>query len=347
MTRVVPWDGDTGRWNAVLERAPDATPYHFAEWHAVMTDTLGHEALYHVAVNDGGAWTGVLPLVRVRTPVLGHFLVSMPFLNAGGPAGEPSATRTLAAWAADEARRARCDLLEMRMRQPLAGRPTTDADPLRLTDRKITVQLDLPATAAELWQRFPAKLRSQVRRPMREGFDVRFGVAELAAFHVVYAHTMHALGTPALPLRFFEAVTGAIARVVEVAVVYRGDEPVAAGFGFLWRDTFELHWAGWSRRWQRAAPNMLLYWALMEQMVARGARRFDFGRCTPGAATHAFKRQWGGVDVALPWLQWSATNRTAPPTADRGAIRFASACWRRLPYAMTARLGPTLARRLP
>ena len=95
------------------------------------------------------------------------------------------------------------------------------------------------------------------------------------------------------------------------------------------------------------APNMQLYWAFLEQAIARGARMFDFGRCTPGGGTHHFKRQWGGVDVPLPWAQWSPHGIRATPSPERPVYRVAVALWKRLPMFVTNRLGPRLAKRLP
>jgi hypothetical protein len=122
---------------------------------------------------------------------------------------------------------------------------------------------------------------------------------------------------------------------------------VAGGCGFLWRDRFELTWASALREHQRAAPNMLLYWAFMREMIRRGVRVFDFGRCTPGGGTHRFKQQWGGRDQPLPWLQWSPRAVAAPPTPDRPLYRFAGAVWRRLPLAATNAAGPVLSRLIP
>jgi hypothetical protein len=135
--------------------------------------------------------------------------------------------------------------------------------------------------------------------------------------------------------------------LVEFGVVYHGAKPIAAGCGLAWRGEFELVWASSLREYSRSAPNMLLYWAFMERMIKREMRVFDFGRCTPDSGTHAFKRQWGGVDVALPWAQWSAREVTSTPSPSQPAYRLAIACWRLLPLAITNRLGPIIAKRLP
>jgi serine/alanine adding enzyme len=340
MIETVPYAGDGARWDALVAEHPAASYTQLAGWHSVIADSLGHQPLFRVASDAEGRWVGLLPMVRVRTPLLGHYLMSMPFLNSGGPLGRADATLALSTWAAQEAARSRVDLLELRNR--------TDVSPdLRHSSRKITVRLPLPATPAALFESFPSKLRSQIRRSQREGFEVRFGASERDAFYDVFAHAMRTLGTPVLPSKFFSAIASAFPEIVEFIVVYKGTEPVAAGCGFKWRGEFELHWAGMRREWQRAAPNMLLYWSCMERAIARGAHTFDFGRCTPGSGTHAFKRQWGGVDVALPWAQWSASETTAPPTKESPLFRAAAACWRRLPLVVANHLGPPIARCLP
>ena len=327
-------------WDAYVSSAPDSTFCHRAGWRAVMTDGLGHEWMPLVAKDGDGSWQGALPLVRVRSPLFGHYLISLPFLNAGGALGTPAARQALSDAAIAEARRSRVDLLEIRSRaQPAAT--------LAVSNRKITVTLELPGTPDELWEQFAPKLRSQIRRPMKAGLETRFGLDQRDAFYDVLARHMRVLGTPVLPAAFFARIAAALSGQVVFGAVYQGETPVAAGCGFLWRGELEITWASALREFNPLAPNMLLYWDFMRHAISRGARTFDFGRCTPGGGTHAFKRQWGGRDVALPWGQWTARAVAAPPSPDRPMFRLASACWRRLPLAVTNRLGPRIARQLP
>jgi predicted N-acyltransferase len=177
----------------------------------------------------------------------------------------------------------------------------------------------------------------------------RFGPRELDAFYRVFSRGMRDLGTPVLPRAFFEHIVAELGDRVELAVVYLDDVPVAAGCGFVWRDEFEITWAASLREYNRMAPNMLLYWSLMERMIERGMQVFNFGRCTPGGGTHRFKKQWGDAyDVPLPWAQWSPTGVAATPNAEgRPLFRYATQAWSRLPLAVANLLGPPLARNLP
>jgi FemAB-related protein (PEP-CTERM system-associated) len=340
MTTIRSWSGDAAGWDALVTADPDGTFDHLAGWHAVVTRALGHECLWWEAVDDRGALEGVLPLVRVRSPLFGHYLVSMPFLNAGGPLGTVAARAALIAHAVAEARRSKVDLLEFRTEDP----PPAE---LALSHRKITHRLPLPADPETLWETLPSKVRNQIRRPTKDGLIARTGLDQREAFYDVFARHMRALGTPVIGPGWFEAIAGHFPREAVFIAVYDGDTPVAGGCGFSWRGSCEITWASARREWSRSAPNMLLYWTFLQEAIARGARLFDFGRCTPGGPTHAFKRQWGGDDIPLAWSQWRAGATISTPSPDRPIFRLATSCWRRLPLGLTNRLGPVLARCLP
>jgi serine/alanine adding enzyme len=334
--------GDAAEWDRFVAAASDSSFCHLAGWREIMTGVLGHDCVYLVAHDEDGAWAGALPLVRVNSRLMGRYLVSMPFLNYGGPVGAPAARSSLARYAAELANAAGADLLELRTRHEVAAG-------LRVAQRKVLAVLPLPADADTLWrERFPAKLRSQIRRPQKDGLEARFGVEHLSAFYQVFARHMRDLGTPVMPRAFFEALPRLFPDHVRFGVVYRGDEPCAAGCGFTWRGEFEMTWASSLLEYKRSAPNMLLYWAFMEQAIAEGVQTFNFGRSTPGTGTHRFKRQWGGDDIPLPWLQWSRGAVAATPTPDGSRLfRTATAAWKRVPVGLATRLGPYLARKIP
>jgi FemAB-related protein (PEP-CTERM system-associated) len=250
--------------------------------------------------------------------------------------------RALARVARVWAETSRVDLLELRSR-------TAQDNGLRPAHRKIAVTLDLPADAETLWRDgLPAKVRSQVRRPRKAGYQFRAGPDLIRDFHAVYREHMRDLGSPALAEDVFHGLSAALGSCVRFAIVERHGQPVAAGCGFVWREGFEITWAAALRAHQRDAPNMLLYWGLMEQCINEGLTLFDFGRCTPHSGTHRFKQQWGGRDVPLPWRQWSSNGATATPTPNgHWRYRLATATWRRLPLPVTNAVGPWLAGQIP
>jgi FemAB-related protein (PEP-CTERM system-associated) len=325
-------------WDAFVRYQPDSRVSHVWDWRWVMADALGHETVYLAAVNESGI-EGVLPLAWVRSRLFGRFLVSMPFLDTGGPIGTPAARIALAQAARAEAERGRADFMELRCRQACPG--------LAESHRKVAVALQMCATADATFDAFPSKLRSQIRRAQKNGLEVHSGVQELSSFYEVYAHHLRDLGSPALGKEVFQAIATAFPSSVRFMVVYDGDTPVAGACGLVWRDEFELVWAAARRDAAPKAPNMLLYWACMALAIADGQRVFDFGRCTPGSSQHRFKRQWGADDVELPWAVWSPAEASAPVNKDETRYRAAVEVWRRLPRVVTRMAGPALARLIP
>jgi FemAB-related protein (PEP-CTERM system-associated) len=338
---TVPFEDTDAAWDVLVAGFPEGTACHLAGWRHVMTEALGHETLYRIAVDGDGRPSGILPLVHVRSRLFGTYLLSMPFLNDGGPLGPEPARAALGRWAADEAAHRGVDLLELRGRTPVPGAFST-------SDRKLTVLMALGDSSEALWEKgLRAKVRSQVRRPMKEGMTARFGHELLHPFYDVFARTMRDLGTPVLPRRFFAAIAEHLREHAIFCTVEHRGTPLAAGCGFVWNGEFEITWAGSLREASRMAPNMLLYWSLMEEAIRRGAHTFNFGRCSPDSGTHRFKRQWGGEDLPLPWSQWSRDGVAATPNPDSPKYRLATSVWSRLPVAVTNRLGPPLARLLP
>jgi FemAB-related protein (PEP-CTERM system-associated) len=336
---VAPFEGTAGEWDGFARNQPGFTHCHRWGWKRVLGDVFGHDCLYLAAREAGGGLSGILPLVRVRSALFGHYLVSMPFLNYGGPLGDDTAIAALSAEAVRLAEAGGVKLLELRSRVPLPlGLP--------VSHRKITVVLDLPDNAEALFKTIPAKVRSQVRRPQKEGVTVRFGPDQVDPFFAVFSRHMRDLGTPTLPRRFFRAIADEFGDDVWFGCAWLDDRPIAGGAGVVWGGEYEMTWASSLSEHNRIAPNMLVYWAFMERAIAGGLRVFNFGRCTPDGGTHRFKRQWGSRDETLHWYQ-HARGAARTPSPDEGAFSWGPRIWKRLPLGMATVLGPRIVRYIP
>src|SRR5690242_12889062 len=137
--------GDGAEWDQYVRGQPQWTHFHLHGWRSVIEGVFNHECIYLGARSSTGALEGILPLVRVRSMMFGHFLVSMPFVNYGGPLGSERAVRALCEESVRIAKADRVQLLELRSRQPLAT-------PLPASHRKITMLLDLPQSDDLLWR---------------------------------------------------------------------------------------------------------------------------------------------------------------------------------------------------
>lgn len=178
MIRVERLENPGAEWDHFVRSQADWTHFHLSGWKRVMESALGHECLYLVARDDRGATLGTLPLVRVRSMLFGHCLVSMPFLNYGGPLGSREAIEVLAARARELGDESAVKLVQLRSR-------TATAIDWPVSHHKITSVLDLPAEAEDLWNSFRSKLRTDIKRPFRDGIRVEFGPDRLPEFYLM------------------------------------------------------------------------------------------------------------------------------------------------------------------
>lgn len=335
-----PFEGSQEEWNRAVRTLESGTFCHLWGWGEVFQDALGHTSHRWVTRDPKGDIRGLLPAIWMKSRLFGRSLISMPFLNYGGPLGSAEDRAGLADAMVAAGKANRADRVEFRDREA-----ALDLAPSR---EKITVVLPLPDDPEVLWtDGLKGKVRSQVRRPTKAGMTASTGPHLLEDFYQVFARNMRDLGTPVLPLSLFRAALKAFPETTLVCTVEAEGTPVAGGVGFYFEGEFELTWASSLREYNRDAPNMLLYWSLMEEVIRRGGTAFNFGRCTPGGGTHRFKSQWGGADEPLHWTQWTPDGGSEAPSAEGGAFPAAVSLWQKLPLPVANRLGPLLARGLP
>jgi len=306
-----------------------------------MERALGHQCLSLAARDPEGRLAGVLPLVRVNSLLFGHYLVSMPFLNYGGPLGSETAVQALVAHAVGLAQRDRVKLLELRSRGPL---PIA----LPVSHRKVSVLLDLtPGSPDTVWQALNGRLKGYVRRTQKAGVTVRIGLDQVGSFYEVFSRHMHELGTPTHGRRLFETIAAVFPHDTWFGCAYYQGRPVAAGCGLRWGDEVEMTWASAVSCAPALRPNALLYWAFIERAAQQGLRTFNFGRSTPGSGPHEFKRRWGGRDEPLWWYDLASRDGTTTPSPQDPGLAWGPRLWKRIPAGLARALGPTIVRCLP
>jgi FemAB-related protein (PEP-CTERM system-associated) len=286
---------------------------------------------------------GILPLARLRSLLFGDFLVSLPYFNYGGAlaSSEPAESALL-----DEgirlARRLGVRHLEMRDVKPRGSGWAVRSD-------KVAMVLELQGSEAEQFGAFSSKLRSQIRRPLRENPQTMVGGLDLLdGFYQVFARNMRDLGTPVYGRDFFANLISGLGSSADVVVVSVAGQPAAAGILVHHGGRTEIPWASSLREWNRSGVNMLLYWEAIKRSIAQGSARFDFGRSTVDGGTYRFKAQWGAQPQALFWHYWLRDGGDVP-ILNPSNPKFSAAvrAWQRMPVWLASLIGPRIVRHLP
>lgn len=152
-------------------------------------------------------------------------MVSLPYFNYGGVCAEEDAVGiALLELAVQFAKKEKMKHIKLRHQTPIK----TD---LPVKTAKVSMRLALPSSSDELFKGFDAKLRSQIRRPTKEGMISRIGKAdELDSFYRVFSRNMRDLGTPVYSKAFFKNILAAFPESSWICTVYQGSLPVASGF---------------------------------------------------------------------------------------------------------------------
>ncbi|MGH7491967.1 MAG: FemAB family XrtA/PEP-CTERM system-associated protein [bacterium] len=329
-------------WDEFVSRQAEARGPHLSSWKQVIEKSFGHPC-YYLAARENGRLRGILPLSHLRSKLFGSFLISMPYLNYGGVLAEDEAARKMLFEHACQLGKQRgAAHVELRhVSAQMANIPTKQ--------HKVSMMLELPEKPETLWDGFKAKLRSQIRKPQKENLKVRLGGEdELEGFYHVFAINMRDLGTPVYPIKFFANILAAFPRQAHICTIFLEREPVASGFVFGFRNVLEIPWASSLREYNALAPNMLLYWSVLEFAMQQGYRQFDFGRSTMNEGTYKFKEQWGAKPLPLHWQYWLANGGPLPEINPHNPkYQFMIRTWQKLPVGVTRLLGPAIVKNIP
>jgi FemAB-related protein (PEP-CTERM system-associated) len=330
----------------VAARGPDAAPTPLSKhpaWQRVLHRGLGH-APYAVEAMHAGRTIGYLPLALVQSLLFGRYLVSLPYLNYGGPIADNSDVAVaLVERAVELADRLRVRRLELRAEASLPLPCLTDANV-----RKAHLRLPLASSVDGLWKQIPSKVRNQIRKGQRGGFRVSWGgLDQLSAFYEVFSRNMRDLGTPAFGRLLFHAILKEFGPAAELCVVRADNRPVAGALLLHGWGMAEVPSASALREFAPTCVNMLLYHHLLERAVARGHAVFDFGRSTIDSNTYRFKTQWGAVPHAAAWQHYLRHGNAVAARPDNPRYQRLIHWWKRLPVAVTRVLGPRIVRGIP
>jgi FemAB-related protein (PEP-CTERM system-associated) len=315
-------------------------------WLGVLQGSLAHIP-YCLEATENGTTRGILALGYVRSLLFGRFLVSLPYVNYGGPiADDDHIAGLLLDRAVQLTHELKVRYLELRSE-------SVHVHPM-LTGRacdKVNMRRALPASADELWQRLDSSVRNQVRKGRKHELTVHWGGEELLReFYDVFARNMRDLGTPVYSKMLFQMTLHAFKDRAEICVVRAERKCVAAALLLHGWGVTEVPSASSLRKFNHTNANMLMYWHLLERAVERKQAVFDFGRSSMGSTTHRFKKQWGAEPTAAQWQYYLPDGDSEASGAMRASnprYQRLIGWWKRLPVLVTRVIGPHIVRGIP
>ncbi len=337
---------DRARWDAFVHACPDATFFHRAGWQRVVAESFGHRTWFYMAERDGRI-EGVLPLAQIKSRLFGHSLAALPFCVYGGVAAvSPEAREALDTEALRLAQELNAGHLEYR--NYTAAHPD---DPRWLTkDLYVTFRKEIAADDETNLNAIPRKQRAMVRKGIKLGLHAEID-DDVDRFFTAYAHSVHRLGTPVFPKKYFALLKEEFGAECEVRIIVQGEGAekrlVAGVLSFFYRDEVLPYYGGGMALARDVAGNDFMYWNLMQAAAARGCRIFDFGRSKRGTGAFDFKKNWGFTAQHLPY-EYRLVASTELPDVNplNPKYQLFIRVWKKLPLAVANALGPYIVKDL-
>jgi FemAB-related protein (PEP-CTERM system-associated) len=331
------------RWDAFVRSCPDATFFHLSGWQKVIEESFGIKTWFYYVQQDGQI-QGVLPLAEIKSRLFGHSLGAMPFCVYGGVAATDDGARAMLDQAAHElAQKLGVGHLEYRGMQ--RAHPTDPA--WHTKELYVTFRKPISADDEENLNAIPRKQRAMVRKGIKLGLvgEVDNHVDRLFA---AYADSVHRLGTPVFPKKYFALLQQVFGPECEVRSITTAEgELVASVLSFYWRDEVVPYYGGGTQRARAVAGNDFMYWNLMQAAAARGCRLFDFGRSKLGTGAYDFKKNWGFTAQPLPYeYKLYGASKLPDNNPLNPKYQLFIKMWKKLPLPVANALGPYIVRSL-
>jgi len=334
---------DDGERDAYVRSHPRGTFFHLAGWRKVVEAVMGHEPCDWIARSEGRV-VGVLPLMRAPTLVTARALISMPYAVYGGALGDALAIEhELIRAAMRQAEREKAGRLELRCIH----------DPgleLRKSELYATFIKDLPEAPDLVLAGMPKKARAEARKAReKHALKLTEGIWYLDDFFRLYHQNKRSLGSPGIPHAFFWGLRKEFGDDVRIHVVHQASQPIAAVMSFLFRGEVSAYYSGTADGADRElSASNFMYMALQEWSVARGFKRFDFGRSRKDSGAFSFKEHQGFTPVDLQYRYHLVRDKHLPMlTPSNPRTKVLRDSWAKLPLRLTTLLSGELARYLP
>ncbi len=333
------------KWDAYVNAHNDHSPYHLWGWGQAVQQAYGYQALNIAAFIDDKL-VGICSVILMSKFGVCKSLCSLPYCDLGGVLADSETIKEhLAKFINNVVIAKKCHSFELR------EVATESFELSQLDGKKVIMQLPLPSSSDELMSSFKSKLRSQIRKSEKNGLVYELGTGSqfVESFYAVLSVNMHRLGSPVHSLQWFKSVAEHYRGKYQIVLVKKQHQVIAVGFILYSASKVSIPWASTLIEFNKLAPNMMVYWALLKFSCELGCKQFDFGRSTFGEGTYKFKQQWGAIPVALNWssLPRKETNSNELLLPNNSSFRpLFEKMWQALPLALANKLGPVLRKHI-
>ncbi len=211
--------------------------------------------------------------------------------------------------------------------------------------QKVRMLFELEDDVDKQLASFKPKLRSQIKKAAKNGITARTialpNKTDWANFYGVFSTNMRDLGSPVHSLAWFKSIFSEYENRAFMVRAFFEDKCVGGAIVLHTDQRAAIPWASTLRDYNKLAPNMLMYWEVLSEVIRRGMSEFDFGRSGYNEGTFRFKKQWGAHPLPLDWFELNGQELTHVETSEHSKARaLVESTWQKMPLGLTTFIGP-------
>jgi CelD/BcsL family acetyltransferase involved in cellulose biosynthesis len=329
------------RWDALLQRHPEASIFHTREWLEALRQTYGYEPVAFTSSPPGCPLTNGFPFCRISHWLSGRRLVSLPFSDHCTPLVESSEQLIcLLTCLQQKLEREKWSYIEIRPTNLISAGGAA----FQKSNVFVLHKLDTRPSLDEIFQNFHRDcVQRKIQRAAREGLTYEEGGSDLLVtkFYHLLLLTRRRHGLPAQPIQWFQNLVACLGDKVKIRVASKDGRPVASVVTLRYRHRLVYKYGCSNQHFNNLGGMQLLLWHAIQEAKNDHLSEFDMGRSDcENVGLVAFKDRWGAARTQLTYLRYPRRYIRSAAGSRRTEIR--KYVWSHVPSSVLAVVGGVL-----
>ncbi len=269
------------RWQALVDRHPQASVFHTTGWLKALRRTYGYRPVVYTTSSPMGELSNGLVFCRIRSWVTGSRMVSLPFSDHCQPlVDSPEELAFLVDCLQAEMEHQEWKYLEVR---PVNGslNPRRIENGFRTSEHYCLHRLSLRSEMGDIYRTlYQDSVQRRISRAERAGLVCECGRSDRALkdFYQLWLLTQSRHHLPPQPYAWFRNLVDSLDSSLEIRVAYKDEVPIAAILNLRFRDTIYHKYGCSSPQFDNLGAFEFLLWGAIRDSKTKGAEQFDLGR---------------------------------------------------------------------
>lgn len=288
----------------------DSLMYWSLQYRKVLTDLLGDESEYFIAVDIDDKVIGCLPVFYRKDRDLGTVANSLPYYGSHGGvlADDNSVRRYLLDEYINHVRAKKC------VASTIVGSPLVNYDEIykekidpTYVDERIELMTYFPCSDGPdidkaLMSIYHYKVRNAIRKAIKSGVVVELDNSDETIEFLFNTHkeNMMSVGGVSKSKRFFKMLNSHYAAGLDydIYVAYIGNVKAAAVLVFYFNKTVEYYTPAIVNEYRNYQPLSLIIYVAMRDAMKKGMKKWNWGGTgLTQASLYTFKSKWGTTET--------------------------------------------------